>query len=549
MGDGRGGALSVEAPTLPFMSRSVQALAYVRPSALTSAGDGRLLGLETAGGLTPVGPEAHPQFFAGFLTSPQAAARGLLAVADVAAARYYQRTLRASLDPVVTANGDRLRFESFSGCCGVYARLDVLPDGLDGADTGHGTTNVDVNNPLRQALSRLAGHEPLHLRVGPDELAVTTLDGPVVEKKVPLPDRWLRGFAESQVATAGFDLRAELSAAEAVRFVRSLPRSAGTGGPLWVVPAGRTLRPTTRPGAGAVCLPGPERLAAFQRVLRDATGLRVYGPAGHDGAATATAWEVTLPGMRLTLTLSPDSSRGFSGEGGVLEALATDEAAADAELVSVLLAWEPRVDIADLAAQGGLSPERVRAALVRLGTAGRVGYDTAEAAYFHRELPYDTRRAERHNPRLVAARALVADGAVTLRADATATVRSGERTYQVRESAGGVLGCTCQWWADYRGRRGPCKHALAVRTARRAATGRSATDRSTTGSATTSSSPTGLSTIDPATTSWSSTSSSTTGTPATGLPGPADSSGPAPAASPIATTATAVGTRTPGETR
>ncbi|MFG2296045.1 SWIM zinc finger family protein [Streptomyces sp. NPDC048603] len=455
------------------MNRSVQALAYVRPSALS----GQQLGLETAGGTTPVGAEAHPQFFAGFLASPQAAAHGLLAVADVAAARYYQRNLAASLDPVVTGNGDRLRFESFSGCCGVYARLDVLQEGLGGADTGHGTTNVDVNNPLREALSRLTGDEPLHLRVGPDELAVTTVSGAVVEKKVPLPERWLRGFAESQVVSAGFDLRAELSATEAVRFLRSLPRPAGGGArgagarPMWVVAAGRGLRPTTRAVPGAVCLPGPERLAALHRVLRHATGLRVYGPAGHGGLPSASAWEVMLPGMRLTLTLSPEAARGFSGEGGVLEALATDEAAADAELVSVLLAWEPRIDPADLAEQSGLTTARVRAALARLGTAGRVGYDAADAAYFHRELPYDASRAERANPRLVAARKLLAEGAVRPAADdaaAASTVVSGERRYQVRESAGGVLSCTCQWWVDYRGRRGPCKHALAVRMARRA---------------------------------------------------------------------------------
>ncbi|MEU7280063.1 SWIM zinc finger family protein [Streptomyces sp. NPDC045431] len=453
------------------MTRSVQALAYSRPSALESSQAGRLLGLETSGGLTPAGAEAHPRFFSGFVTSPQIAARGLLAVADVAAARYFQRLRPASLDPVVTGNGDRLRFESFSGCGGVYARLDVLSEGLDGAETGHGTTNVDVNNPLREALSRLTGEDPLHLRVGPEELAVTTLGGAVVEKKVPLPDRWLRGFAEAQVACAGFDLRAELSAAEAVRFLRSLPRTAGGSGrgPLWVVPAGKTLRPTTRPVPGAVCLPGPERLVALQRVLRHATALRVYGPVA-DGAATASAWEVALPGMRLTLTLSPDASRGFSGEGGVLEALATEEAAQDAELVSVLLAWEPRIDLADLAAQAGLSVERVRAALTRLGTAGRVGYDVADAAYFHRELPYDAGRAERHNPRLVAARALVASGAVELSGDeGLALVSSGERRYQVRRSEGGVLSCTCQWWADYRGRRGPCKHALAVRMVRRGA--------------------------------------------------------------------------------
>ncbi|WP_371672958.1 SWIM zinc finger domain-containing protein [Streptomyces sp. NBC_00289] len=453
------------------MTRSLQAVAYRQPSVLESAAGGQLLGLETSRGATPSGVQDHPRFFTGFLTSPQVAAAGLLAVADVAAARYYQRQLPASLDPVVTGNGDRLRFESFSGCGGVYARLDVLEAGLDGGEVGHGTTNVDVNNPLREALSRVGTTDPLHLRVGPEELAVTTMDGPVVEKKVPLPDRWLRGFAEAQVIAAGFDLRAELPAAEAVRFLRALPRGgtrAASVGPRWVVPAGRSLRPTTRPVPGAVCLPGPDRLIALQRVLRHATALRVYGPPVASAAAAASAWEVVLPGMRLTLTLSPDASRGFSGEGGVLDALATDEAAADAELISVLLAWEPRIDTADLAAASGLEPERVRAALVRLGTSGRVGYDTAEAAYFHRELPYDAERVERHNPRLRSARALVAAGAVALEGTlATVTAEDGH-AHRVRDEAG-VLSCSCLWWAKYRGGRGPCKHALAVRIVRRGA--------------------------------------------------------------------------------
>ncbi|WP_225827679.1 SWIM zinc finger family protein [Streptomyces naphthomycinicus] len=458
------------------MTRSLQAVAYRRPSVLQSSADGRRLGLETSRGATPTGVEDHPRFFTGFLTSPQITAAALLAVADVAAARYYQPQLRASLDPVVTGNGDRLRFESFSGCGGVYARLDVLTPGLDGGEVGHGTTNVDVNNPLREALSRLGTDDPLHLRVGPDELAVTTLDGPVVEKKVPLPDRWLRGFAEAQVIAAGFDLRAELPADEAVRFLRGLSGTGGgrraPAGPRWVVPAGRGLRPTTRAVPGAVCLPGPERLAALQRVLRHATALRVYGPAvGGGAAATAAAWEVVLPGMRLTLTLSPDAARGFSGEGGVLDALATEEAAEDAELIAVLLAWEPRIEVAGLAAASGLAPERVRAALVRLGTSGRVGYDTAEAAYFHRELPYDAERVERHNPRLRSARALVAAGAVTLAGTlATVTAEDGH-AHRVRDEAG-TLSCSCLWWARYRGGRGPCKHALAVRMVRRgAATG------------------------------------------------------------------------------
>ncbi|MFJ9459885.1 SWIM zinc finger family protein [Kitasatospora sp. NPDC101447] len=451
------------------MTQSAHAYAYLRPSAVLDGADGRRLDLATSGGATPLGATANPRFFAGFLADPAPAAAALLAVADVAAARYHQPQLRASLDPVVTANGDRLRFESFSGCCGVYARLDVLQAGLDGGEIGHGTTNVDVNNPLREALTRIGPADPLHLAVGPDALEVTSFDGPLVEKKVPLPERWLRGFAETQVVAAGFELRAELPAAEAVRFLRSLPRG-GRGGVGWVVPAGRSLRPTTRPVPGAVCLPGPERLAALLgapaggggRVLRHALALRVYAPVA-TGEPTASAWEVVLPGMRLTLTLSPDASRGFSGEGGVLDALATGTAERDAELVSVLLAWEPRIEVGDLAEQSGLSPERVRAALTRLGTGGQIGYDTAEAAYFHRQLPYEAGHAEAANPRLRAARALVEAGAVRLEeGGATAVVTVDDHIQRVRTDEAGRTGCTCLWWGKYRGGRGPCKHALAV---------------------------------------------------------------------------------------
>ncbi len=93
----------------------------------------------------------------------------------------------------------------------------------------------------------------------------------------------------------------------------------------------------------------------------------------------------------------------------------------------MLLAGEPRIDVGDLAVQAGLPADRVRAALTRLGTAGRVGYDTAEAAYFHRELPYHAARAELSNPRLRDALALVRGGAVTLDAT-TAAVRSRDNS-------------------------------------------------------------------------------------------------------------------------
>ncbi|WP_326554054.1 SWIM zinc finger family protein [Micromonospora sp. NBC_01813] len=425
---------------------------YLRSSALAD----RELTLQTSGG-----PAANPRFFTGFLTRPVAAAAGLLAVAEVARTRYFRPIDPASLDPVVTGGRDRLRFESFSGCCGVYARLDVHPAGLDGEIVAHGTTNVDVNPPLRDALARVGGLDPLHLSVGPDDLTVSTMDTSVVERKVPLPRRWLRGFAEVQVIAAAMDLRAEIPVAEAAAFLRRLP-GAGDRSVLWTLPAGRSLRLTSRAVPGAICLAGAGRLAALRGLLRHASVLRVYGPAVAAGAApAASVWELDLGGMCLSLTLSPEPARGFSGEGGVLAALASDDTADDADLVSALLSWDPTIDVDALASAAGIPAQRVRAALALLGTAGRVGYDVAQAGYFHRVLPYDPGRAERDNPRLAGARALVETGAVTPD-DAGATVRHRDEVYRVRRLADGSRACTCPWWARHRGGRGPCKHVLAT---------------------------------------------------------------------------------------
>ncbi|MGY2875881.1 hypothetical protein ACVW00_003071 [Marmoricola sp. URHA0025 HA25] len=439
-----------------------QTYSYVRPSAVTFDKGRAELVLATSGGRTTRGPAAHPVFFDGFLGHPEQSAAALLAVARVARTRFYTppgmvAAILRTADPVVTSNGDGLRFESFSACCGVYARYDVLPASLDGRVVDTGTTNVDFNPPMRDALARVAGLEPLHLRVGED-VVVRTLDAEVTERKVPLPERWLKGFAEVQLASATVSPAFEVVAVEARRFIRGLP-SSGTRKPVWVVPAGPGLRLTTRPTPGGVSLSSPERLKPLEPLLRFATSLRAYtGP--HDPQGTAGVWELELEDARLVLALSPESSRGFSGEGGVLWDLADDESADDADAVSTLLAFEPTIDVDRLAEEAGLPAARVLRALGRLGGAGRVGFDTARGAYFHRELPYDAERLAAMHPRLRDARALLDAGAVRLDGD-IAHVRSGDVEHVVRRTPDGDR-CTCPWFARHQGSRGPCKHALAV---------------------------------------------------------------------------------------
>lgn len=431
---------------------------YVAASALEPVGGEPRLSLATSGGSTPAGRVAHPRFFSGFVEHPVAVAQSLLAIARVARTRFYvppgalPAVLRAA-DPVVTSTPEGLRFESFSACCGVYARLDVDAAALDASFTGVGVTNVDVNPPLRQALARLLASEPLHLDVGDDDLRVTTLDGAVVEEKVALPTRWLKGLAETQVLAAAMTEQFALDAAEARRFVTGLPRSSATRAVLWATVAGRGVRLASRPSPGSACVAGPERLRAF-------------GPALDAGSApTASVWILDVPGGRVTLALSPEKSRGFSGEGAVLTALAAADVAEDADLVSALLAFEPVIDVDRLAGASGTSGERVLGALALLASWGQVGFDSDAGAYFHRPLPVRPELLDELHPRLSDARALVAAGAVERTADGW-TVRSGEATYRVTLGVGASGDrCTCPWWAKYAGTRGPCKHVLAVRVA------------------------------------------------------------------------------------
>lgn len=430
---------------------------YATPSAF--AGD--TLSLATSGGITEAGPAVRPYFFTGFLAEPGAAAQALLATAAIARAQYHvaASTIRMLRDPVVTSNADRLRFESFSGCCGVHARLDLPPQALAAAPVTSGTTNVDFNPSMRAVLAgAVATASQILLKVGDEEVTAVTEQATVTERKVELPARWVKGFGEVSALHARMRPVAELAGADARRFISGLPRTAR--GPLWAVPAGRALSLAGSPRPGAACLAGPERLGELRPLLRFTQKLRVYAPPGGD-LPGPSAWELTLgaTGARFTLTLSPEKYRGFSGEGALLGALAV--AAGDAGLISLLLGWGPAIDLASLAASAKLSAERTVAALAMLASSGTVGYDLTDATYFHRELPLGA-GLERIHPRLADARELVATGQVIL---TEGGAMSGD--HRVRFGHGSAAGdtCTCPWWGRHRGTRGPCKHVLAARIA------------------------------------------------------------------------------------
>ena len=442
---------------------------YLAPSRLEAGG----LTLATSGGFTPSGQVANPYFFSGFMRRPDVVGAGLLAVARLARTRFYTPPTigrggepTGALDPVVTSTDEGLRFESFSACCGVYARLDVDRAALDATHLGVGVTNVDVNQPLRAALASLRVGEPLHLSVGDAGLKATTLDCQVREEKVPLTQRWLKSFAQTQMLSSNMALVHRLDATQARAFIRALPRSSSTGCVMWAAKALRGLRLGTTPTSASVCVAGPERLRVFDPLMHQVTCLEAYGPSVDENSeAAACLWVAHLPGARLNVGLSPAKTRGFAGEGATLALLGSAHVKNDAAWLNTLLSFQGRIDVPEIASQVGLSKQRVVEALALLADSGQVGFDVTNSSYFHRPLPVkDT--LEAMHPRLAGARALLDKGAIRPQNNLCYQVVSDANHYQVQAPQNhlniGAYQCTCPWWLKHRGGRGPCKHVLAV---------------------------------------------------------------------------------------
>ena len=117
------------------------------------------------------------------------------------------------------------------------------------------------------------------------------------------------------------------------------------------------------------------RLRVLEPLLAQASSLSVHA----DAAQQANAWVLTVPGARLTLALSAETWRGFSGEGQALRALMRlqDDGPVLARL-RAQLNWQPLIDAEALAADLALPVGQVQDGLRVLGASGLVGFDLAQ---------------------------------------------------------------------------------------------------------------------------------------------------------------------------
>jgi hypothetical protein len=433
---------------------------YASPSALLKqAGEDELFLAK----YSEVQKKEAPCFFWGRLEDPFITARCLVTLSNVVQSSFNLSPFdMAKLkDPIVTAGNEKIRFEGFSHCAGVYARVDVLPGGYDGEFPENGTTNVDFNPPMIASLSRIAKNEKVMLSVGKKEVQLQRGDQKVVERKVPLPIKWIKGLTTVQLFLAASEKVFSFNRMQALQLFQSIPSGKPKADYYLIV---RGNKPVFSPvkSVNAICVGGVQRLKLIEPLLAYADELRVFPHADMQ----STTWQLYFGKLRFTLSLSRDTWRGFSGEGAALESLIEDIPEVWIDAADKYSYANQVFNPALLSVEEGLSLQKVDNITGRLSAMGLLGYDLDENNFFYRRLPFKLSRILSLNPRMKDAEKLLAENKVEI------LVKKGDRV-EARVAGSGVHHtvildgenerCTCTWFSRHQGERGLCKHVLAVK--------------------------------------------------------------------------------------
>ena len=403
----------------------------------------------------------HPYFFDGRVLFPEALGSMLVTLSEVVKTHFFLQ-FTARLDPVLTSNENLLRLEGFSGCCGVYVRVDLPADFFEGDCHGRGTTNVDFNNPMCSALRQLRNEEDVRFAVGKDRVELSRDGEKIVEKKVKLPLRWIKSFSEVQAYQPNLRLQMEIDSIDALRLVSPLRKTLLSHLPCYLVGSGKTIRMSQHSKKGSVKVLGTHRLKIIEPLLPLSKKVKVW----FDSVNDTSAWEICFQKGSFFLMLSPEVYRGFSGEGQNLSSLANSPADSIIRKVQAQLKWQSEIDPSFLANEIGINETEATSALAVLGSRGLAGFDVSHGHYFHRELPFDMSKIESQQPRLKNARKLVEKNKITKQESDSKDeniyhVPGTGITHRVRLQGSNNY-CTCPWFSKYQGSRGMCKHILAA---------------------------------------------------------------------------------------
>lgn len=434
---------------------------YARPSGLVKHGNEEELFLSKYSEIQK--NTDAPCFFWGNIANPFIMARCLIALSNTVKSSFNMSPFQLSLlkDPIVTAGNGRIRFEGFSHCAGVYARVDVLPDGLDGEFLENGTTNVDFNQPMLTALGSIRQKEKVMLSIGQKEVGLHVEGSKVVERKVPLPTKWIKGLSTVQIYLSKAEEAYTFNKIQTLQLFRGIPKGT-VKNDYYLTVRGNTPMFTPVKSANAICIGGLHRLRLLEPLIPYIDSMKVFP----HPAMQSTTWQLYFGNIRFSFSLSRDAWRGFSGEGAALESLIEEVSDKWIDALDKYAYANQAFNPTLFAINEQLDFDRVDNLTARLAAMGLLGYDLDDNQFFYRRLPFKLNRIMSLNPRMKGADKLIEEGKVEIVSNTPQRIEARVEGSGVRHTVildNQIERCTCEWYSKYQGERGPCKHVLAVK--------------------------------------------------------------------------------------
>lgn len=393
------------------------------------------------------------------------------------------------LDPIVSVQPDATFFEAFSLDESTYARVSLPHTATRGSQKPVlGTTNIDFGIGLERELARTRSYRPLQLSVGADAVSLDTGVSSTVEKKIDLPESWVKGLVEVQAAlslapvelklrsSAFADVLARLDAQREREGPRALVFDLEPGQPARVViqPWGDTHEIGSEPFTGSerrsIKVWGRRRL----RVLRELLPLATEVTVRLVDSGMPSFWSIELEGINLTIGLSGWTSQDWSGKArfsAFSPAAANDDNAL--QLAAEMLQRQHCLSVGELAQFLNKSPGEARGLLQRLCLAGSAMFDPERQLYRWRALFPTLQLTEQQTAGLEERKGveLFKNGAVEVMNDAITTEgRQMEAAVagslpMLRRDADGRINyaqCNCSHFKHHKLRQGPCRHLVAL---------------------------------------------------------------------------------------
>jgi hypothetical protein len=416
-----------------------------------------------------------------------------------------------TLDPVITIHPDRIFFEAFSQDQSVYAMV-IADREMFATDREviTGTTNVDFSAWLWGALNELRSSRETWLRIGSEGFEVKTQGaGGRFERKVDVPDNWVRGFLQVSSAMAMPGTRITVKPSDllaAIRFLRYTKAKVSPRALRYEFQPGEDAEIVLEPWEHSIKLRGAahnftepriirtwgrRRLKLIEPLLPFATKVDIY----LKGRGLPSFYVVKLPDLTFVMGLSGWSEQTWT-ESGSFDLLG-DTAMVPDEIVSLVhqqLTSRFHASVKDLAASLNLDPALVWRAVERLCRQGRAVFDVELRDFRHRELfeqPPDEAKLFPPDERVERAAALLSTGSVALtRCEPQETRKTrklktpdgpttreiiyrdwlvggsvaNEKTEIVVGDSGRIIygTCSCAFFQDNLLGKGPCEHMLAM---------------------------------------------------------------------------------------